>query len=138
MRYSPTDIPNVDNLDKEVVYNSRKINNRTNYFYSVLSEDKKELVWTSINSFLQMRPTQRIKEEKPMQEKKQSAAQRRFNSYDTVMQLLNSEAKKELKYVEMGSPGNKITEEMKQAVRGPINKSTWKYTKDEYIRCLSK
>ena len=58
MNYLPTNIINTDNIDKEVVYQSRKINNRTNYFYSILNQDKNAVIWRNVTNFLQMRPTQ--------------------------------------------------------------------------------
>lgn len=41
-----------------MVYKSKKISNRTNYFYSTFVEEDQCFVWRNINAFLQMRPSE--------------------------------------------------------------------------------
>lgn len=88
---------------------------------------------------MQMRPT---KEEPyvPPAETKHTLGiyQRKYQSYDQVMTTLSSEAKKELKYHGPEDGANKVHESMKKATKGLLSKMNWKYTKDEYRRCLSK
>lgn len=127
----PTDILNTDEIEKEVTYKSRKINNRTNYFYSILNDDKKSVVWRSINTFLQMRPTQQ-QPYKPPAETKHTLGiyQRKYQSYDHVMTTLTSEPKKELKYHSPDNASNKVHDNMRNATKGQINKNSFRYTKD--------
>lgn len=72
MKYAPTStFVNTEKREKEVLYRSKHIANRSNYFFSTFMPEEKCFVWRSVNCFLQMRPSQ-VPEGEPEKEQPKS------------------------------------------------------------------
>lgn len=75
MIYKPSStLTNTERPDKEVVYKSKHIANRSNYFFSTFLPEEGCFVWRSVNCFLQMRPSHTQAKTNPEQEKNKAGS----------------------------------------------------------------
>ena len=96
-----------------------------------MNDDKKSVVWRSINTFLQMRPTQQEEYVAPPETKHTLGIyQRKYQSYDQVMKTLTSEPKKDIKYFAPEDSNNKVHTNMRNATRGALSKINWRYSNE--------
>lgn len=156
-------LENTEQPGQQILYRSKHIANRCNYFYSTLVPKDGCMVWRSVSSFLQMRPTAKPPEQpkpKPEEAKAQAAdakskasidkeleeimmkrdggriMDKKRKSYEYVRQMCSSEPKVPLSVIAQDDAANYPMRNILEAASMPT-KPTKGYSRQEYIRSLS-